>query len=128
MFSDARLTDVEEIAERIPELGDLDVIEALGSLVDKSLVRSSQGSDGRPRFSMLQTIRAYATEQLDAIPELAAAARRAHAEHYTELAAGLHKQLTFAARELRSCRRSRTSSPTCGRRGTSGPVGRTSAG
>ena len=44
---------------------------SLGSLVDKSLVRSSQGSDGRPRFSMLQTIRAYATEQLDAIPELA---------------------------------------------------------
>ena len=71
VFSDARLTDVEEIAQRIPELGDLDIIEVLGSLVDKSMVRSSQGSDGRPRFSMLQTIRAYATEQLDAIPELA---------------------------------------------------------
>ena len=68
VFPDARLTDVEEIAQRIPELGDLDVIEVLGSLVDKSMVRSSQGSDGRPRFSMLQTIRAYATEQLDADP------------------------------------------------------------
>ena len=127
MFPDARLTDVEEIAQRIPELGDIDIIEALGSLVDKSMVRSAPGSDGRPRFSMLQTIRAYATEQLDAIPELAAAARRAHAEHYTELAAGLHKQLTFAGRG-ESCRRSRSSSGTCGRRGTSGPVGRTSDG
>ena len=101
VFSDARLTDVEETALRIPELGDIDVIEVLGSLVDKSLVRSSQGSDGRPRFSMLQTIRAYAIEQLDAIPELAAAARRAHAEHYSEVASGLHKQLTFAGARRR---------------------------
>ena len=33
---------------------------------------------------MLRTIRTYATEQLDAEPELAEAARRCHAEQYTE--------------------------------------------
>jgi predicted ATPase len=98
VFSDARLADVEETARRDPELRDLDVIESLGSLVDKSLVRGAPGSDGRPRFSMLQTIRAYATEQLDAVPELAAVARRAHAEHYTAVASRLHQGLTLAGR------------------------------
>jgi predicted ATPase len=98
VFPDARLTDVEEVAGRVPELRDLDIVEVLGSLVDKSMVRSAPGADGRPRFSMLRTIRGYATEQLDAIPELAAAARLAHAEHYTAVACGLHTQLTFAGR------------------------------
>ena len=73
---------------------------------------------------MLQTIRAYATEQLDAIPELAAAARRAHAEHYTEVAVGLHQQLTFAGAQRRPVGARRTSSATCGRRGTSGSIAR----
>jgi predicted ATPase len=98
VFPDARLTDVEEVAQRIPALRDLDIIEVLGSLVDKSMVRSSPGTNGPPRFSMLQTIRAYAREQLDTSPELADAARRAHAEHYTDVACRLHKQLTFAGR------------------------------
>ena len=84
VFSGARLPDVEAAANRVPALHDLDVIEELGSLVDKSLVRSIDGSDGRPRFSMLRTIRAYAREQLDAEPELAEATRRGHAEQYTQ--------------------------------------------
>ncbi len=86
VFSGARLADVEGSATRIPELHDLDVIEELGSLVDKSLVRSIHGSGGRPRFSMLRTIRTYAREQLDDEPELAEAARRGHAGQYTERA------------------------------------------
>jgi predicted ATPase len=97
VFSDARLTDIEDTARRVPGL-DVDVVEALGALVDKSLVRSSPGSDGRPRFSMLQTIREYAVEQCDAIPEFASAVRRAHAEHYSEVASRLYQQLTFVAR------------------------------
>src|SRR4029077_11352252 len=92
VFPDARLVDVEEVAARIPALAHLDIVEVLGSLVDKSMVRSAHGTDGRPRFSMLQTIRAYAVEQLDAVPDLAGAARPAHAAHYTEMAAGRYKQ------------------------------------
>ncbi|MGZ4335967.1 MAG: ATP-binding protein [Gaiellaceae bacterium] len=55
-------------------------LDALGSLVDKSLVRV----DGE-RFGMLETIREYASELLDASAE-AEAIRRAHAIYYLRLA------------------------------------------
>ncbi len=66
------LDGVEEVCD-----GGLD---ALGSLVDKSLVRV----DGE-RFGMLETIREYAGELLDASAE-AEDVRRAHADHYLRLA------------------------------------------
>ena len=40
-----------------------EVLDALASLVDKSLVRQREGVGGEPRFSMLETIREYAAEQ-----------------------------------------------------------------
>ncbi len=55
-------------------------LDALGSLVDKSLVRA-----GGERFGMLETIREYASELLDASAE-AGAIRRAHAAYYLRLA------------------------------------------
>jgi predicted ATPase/DNA-binding XRE family transcriptional regulator len=42
---------------------DLDFLAGLASLVDKSLVRLDM-SDGRPRYTMLETIQAYALERL----------------------------------------------------------------
>ncbi len=54
--------------------------DALGSLVDKSLVHA----DGE-RFGMLETIREYASELLDSSAE-ADDVRRAHAVHYLDLA------------------------------------------
>ena len=51
-------------------------VDDLGSLVDKSLVRV----DGE-RFGMLETIREYAVELLEASAE-AESVRRAHAQHY----------------------------------------------
>lgn len=44
----------------------LDVFDGLTSLVNKSLVVQSIGSDGEPRFSMLETLQEYALEQLEA--------------------------------------------------------------
>jgi predicted ATPase/class 3 adenylate cyclase len=41
-----------------------DVLDGLASLVDKSLLRQGEGIDGEPRFTMLETIREYAAEQL----------------------------------------------------------------
>jgi non-specific serine/threonine protein kinase len=60
VFASARLIDVEATIARVPALRDLDVVELIGSLVAKSLVRSAHGVDGRPRLSMLRTIRQYA--------------------------------------------------------------------
>jgi predicted ATPase len=40
-----------------------DVLDALDSLVEKSLVRQSEGLEGAPRFGMLETIREFAEEQ-----------------------------------------------------------------
>jgi len=86
VFSGVRLPDLEAVLGRAPELGRLDVVECTGSLLDKSLVRSAPATMGRPRFAMLETIRAFADELLSAQPGLAAALHRAHAEHYTDLA------------------------------------------
>ena len=86
VFSGARLPDLEAVLGRVPELRRLDVVECTGSLLDKSLVHSAAATVGRPRFAMLETIRAFADELLSAQPELAAALHRAHAEHYTDLA------------------------------------------
>jgi predicted ATPase/DNA-binding XRE family transcriptional regulator len=54
-----------------------DVLDGVASLVDKSLVRRMDGSDGEPRFAMLETIREYGLEQLAQTGE-EALARNAH--------------------------------------------------
>jgi predicted ATPase/DNA-binding CsgD family transcriptional regulator len=57
-----------------------DVLEGLGALVDQSLVRQNQALVSEPRFTMLETIREYALERLEASGE-ADALRRQH-EHF----------------------------------------------
>jgi predicted ATPase/DNA-binding SARP family transcriptional activator len=59
-------------------------LEQLESLVGKNLVQRRESS-GVGRFSMLETIREYALEQLAAAEGLERT-RRAHAEHYLDLA------------------------------------------
>ena len=63
---------------------EIDVLDGLQSLVDKSLVAQDSGPDGAPRFRMLETIRAYAWEQLVASGE-DALLRRWHASYYLSL-------------------------------------------
>ena len=57
------------------------------SLYDKSLVRQTEQANGEPRVVLLETVRAYATERLEADAAFHAEARRAHATYYSELAA-----------------------------------------
>jgi predicted ATPase len=63
---------------------DIDVVDGLGSLTDKGLTRV-EGTDEEPRFSMLETIREYAVERLDASGE-AAGLHRLHADYFLGLA------------------------------------------
>jgi predicted ATPase len=86
-----------EAAETVcPAAGGLevDVLEGLGSLVDKSLVRKRDaGVQREPRFSMLETIREYGLEQMEASGE-AETLRRTHAVYYLELAQQAEPNLT----------------------------------
>jgi non-specific serine/threonine protein kinase len=74
-----------------------DVVEAIASLVDNSLVR--QAGEDEPRFEMLDTVREYAAERLvdrgehDSI-------RRRHAEYFLALAQELEPALTGAEQSV----------------------------
>jgi predicted ATPase len=57
------------------------VLDSIASLVDKSLVRTEDPLHGQPRFTMLQVVRDFALEQLDALAETDRL-RRAHADYY----------------------------------------------
>ncbi len=62
-----------------------DVIEALASLVGKSMVVGDRAADGGTRYSMLETLRAYARERLDETGD-PDHWRRNHAEYYAGFA------------------------------------------
>ena len=59
-------------------------LDTLASLLDKSLLRRRTGPLGEERYWMLETIREFALEQLEAAGE-ADALRRLHAEHFLAL-------------------------------------------
>jgi predicted ATPase/class 3 adenylate cyclase len=62
----------------------LDVVEGVAALLDHSLVRQAELVHDEPRFTMLETIREYALEQLTACGENTAL-RSQHAAYYTAL-------------------------------------------
>jgi serine/threonine-protein kinase PknK len=72
-------------AESVCGTGVLEVLDGLASLVDKSLLRQREQADGEARFRMLEVVREFALEQLEARGE-AQAARLAHANYFLQLA------------------------------------------
>jgi predicted ATPase len=98
VFSGARLRDIDETLRDVTPARGIDVVETIGSLVDKNLLRVTSGADRRPRFSMLETIRSYTTEQLAEVPDVLGDVRRAHAAHYSAVALDLQRQLSDADR------------------------------
>ena len=71
---------VDAVEALMAALGDAcDVLEPLTALVSHSLLRQDEQPDGEPRFAMLETIHAFAREQLAEAGE-EDAARHAHLE------------------------------------------------
>jgi predicted ATPase/class 3 adenylate cyclase len=62
-----------------------DIVDAVSRLVDKSLVVADPDDEGHLRYRMLEMIRQYAQERLEASGDVAAV-RSAHAEYYVAFA------------------------------------------
>jgi predicted ATPase/class 3 adenylate cyclase len=92
----AGFDQLERVCGPADELGG-DVLEGLTSLVDQSLVRSSEDDHGDPRFAMLMTIADFARERLADLGEMPAIRER-HARAYLELAESCATDLTAARR------------------------------
>lgn len=75
---------VEAVCNTKDDLG-LDPLDAMESMVDKSLVRQVESITGEPRFVMLETIREYGLEKLAASEE-EELIRRTHAAYHLVLA------------------------------------------
>lgn len=74
-----------------------DPLDVLTSLVEKSLVRQSEGIGGEPRFTMLETIREFATEQAVARGRWTELRAR-HAELFTAFAEASAGQVMGSAK------------------------------
>jgi predicted ATPase/DNA-binding SARP family transcriptional activator len=71
----------------------IDVLEGISSLVDKNLILQQTNGDGEPRFTMLETIREYAREELERRGE-AEVGQAKHAAWYLDLAERAEPELT----------------------------------
>ena len=100
-FSGAAFEAVEAVVSSINGHGEteIDTLDGLASLVDKSLIRQADAGYGEPRLVMLETIREYASERLDDLPEFSAATRRAHALYFADFAQGQWENLTGDRRD-----------------------------
>jgi predicted ATPase/class 3 adenylate cyclase len=101
VFSGAGLEAVEAVAEELDWLTQTggDTLDSLASLLDKSLIRKVDPGEAASRLLMLETIREYAAERLEELPEFAAAARRAHAAYFANFAKQQWQHLTGQRRE-----------------------------
>jgi predicted ATPase/class 3 adenylate cyclase len=86
----ADLAAAEAVCGPASELG-IDVIDGLVDLADQSLIRTIE-TDGEPRFEVLDTIRAYAAEMLEARGETATITGR-HGDWFLALATDIAPQL-----------------------------------
>jgi predicted ATPase len=78
------LEGVEAVCNTKGDL-DLDLLDGIASMVDKSLMQQAGHANGESRFAMLETIREYAREKLEASGE-DASTKRAHAAYCLVLA------------------------------------------
>jgi len=90
VFSGGRtLEAIEEICD---PGGDLDVLEGVDSLLEKSLLRQEEEIAGEPRFVMLETVHEFAREKLQESAE-AKVIRGAHTQYFLALAKDAEPEL-----------------------------------
>ncbi|PYS99481.1 MAG: hypothetical protein DMF63_11515 [Acidobacteria bacterium] len=78
------LEAAEAVCARDGKTNDVAVVDAITSLIDKSLVIKVEGKGGERRFSMLDVVREYAAQSLKAAGE-EDSAERAHSEYFVSL-------------------------------------------
>lgn len=80
------------------QMAELDMLDRITVLADRSLVLHEDQADGEPRFQMLQTIREFGLEQLAVTGELSAV-QRAHLDTFARLT-GLAEPLLTGSGQL----------------------------
>jgi non-specific serine/threonine protein kinase len=91
------LPRIEAVGAQALDLGGR-LLDTLQELIDHSLLRLVASPASVPRYAMLETVREYVAERLDAMPE-ADAGRSAHAAQFRLLANGLDRPPYWPARE-----------------------------
>src|SRR4051794_13100974 len=91
---------VNDHSHAVPDLSPftpdkMNILEGVESLVSKSLLQQREGSDGEPRFWMLETIHEYARQKLAESGE-AEVLRREHAHYFMTFAEQAEPQLAGA--------------------------------
>lgn len=76
---------LESATAVIAEGDQLNALDLLAALADQSLVRRFENAHGQPRFTMLETIREFAADQLAASGE-ESTVRDGHAAHFLDVA------------------------------------------
>jgi tetratricopeptide (TPR) repeat protein len=93
--NDWSLSAAEQVCAAAGAL-DLDVLEGLAGLLDKSLLLQEVGSDGEVRYRLLYVLREFGLERLEEAGELATT-REAHAAYYLALAEETEPQMRSTA-------------------------------
>lgn len=88
------LDAAEAVANAEADTGS-DLLNAVASLVDKSLLSQREQSDGEPRLRMLVVVKEFALEMLQDSGE-AERIKRLHAEFYANLSAAIEPELSGA--------------------------------
>jgi predicted ATPase/class 3 adenylate cyclase len=96
VFSGTDLRSLEAVATEV--MGQVSALDVLGSLVDKSLVRSVD-MGATQRFSMLLMIREFAESKLAESPDREELVRKAHAVYFCGLVDGSGERLHGSERQ-----------------------------
>ncbi len=85
-----------EAAEAVPAKETLDTRAALAALTDKNLVRCETDADGATRYGLLETLREFALEQLEANARERRDAQSRHADYFLAYAERMGQELGSA--------------------------------